>query len=142
MENVNIYLAGGMGNLSYDEYTRWRTQFINNVLQTKIDIINNPVITNPTDYYNFEYQFHKTEHEIKEFELQRIRKSDVVVVNFNDEKSIGTAMELAVAKENRIFIVGINENKKNIHPWLVDCVDRMCDTIEEAVDYVIQYFLN
>lgn len=61
---------------------------------------------NPPLYYSPNQPYHKNEREVMEYELDRLRKSDVVIVNFNIPKSIGTAMEVAVARENRIPIIG------------------------------------
>ena len=50
-------------------------------------------------------------------------------------------MEVAIARENRIPIVGLNENDYNLHPWLVESCVRICDTMDELVNYVTDYFL-
>ena len=75
-------------------------------------------------------------------DLSKLRKSDLVIVNFNDPKSLGTCAELAIAYNMKIPIVGINENNQELHPWLNEFTMRMCSDIREAVDYTVEFFLN
>jgi hypothetical protein len=50
-------------------------------------------------------------------------------------------MEVAVARENRIPIIGVNELNKSLHPWLVESCLRICGTMDEAEKYLTDYFL-
>ena len=142
MKTIDIYLAGGMGNLSLEEQSKWRRQIIDEIKFGDHDYEYKPLFSNPVDYYNFEERRHKSENEIMEFDLNRVRKSDLIIVNFNDEKSIGTAMELAVAKENKIPIIGLNRDNRELHPWLIECCTRVCDNIRELVEHVVGFYLN
>ena len=139
---VKVYLSGGMGNISFEEQTKWRNAIRDEVLYGAKDISEKVKFFSPPDYYNFEEIRHRTEREIMEFDLDCLRKSDVVVVNFNDPKSIGTAQELILAKEWHIPVIGINKDNIELHPWLIECTTRMCDSLREAVDYLIDFFLN
>ena len=58
-----------------------------------------------------------TQHEGMEFDLNRVRSSDLIIVNFNDVYSLGTMAEIATAYERRIPIIGLNENNQDLHPW-------------------------
>lgn len=142
METVSIYLAGGMGSLSFEEQSKWRNQIMNAIKFGDYDYEKKPIFTNPVDYYNFEEKRHKSENEIMEFDLNRVRKSDLIIVNFNDPSSIGTSMEIAIAKELHIPIVGINVGNKRLHPWLECSCMRMCENLREAVEYTVVFFLN
>ena len=82
-----------------------------------------------------------TEGEIRRFELYSLKKSDLVLVNFNAPRSIGTAQELAVANENGIPVIGVNEANE-IHPWLLECVDKMFDNMSDALFYIENYYLQ
>ena len=97
---------------------------------------------NPVNFYNFEEKRHKSEKEVMEFDLYNLRNSDIVIVNFNNEKSIGTAMELMLAKEYKIPVIAFGINEKEIHPWLLECCTRICDSLREAVEYVVDFYLN
>ena len=101
-----------------------------------------PVFFNPVNYYNFKEVRYRSEKEVMEFDLNALRNSDLVVVNFNDPKSIGTAMELMLAKELHIPIIGLNKDKKELHPWLECCCNRMCVDMRELASHVVDFYLN
>lgn len=142
METVKIYLSGGMGDLSFEEQSKWRKQVINAILFGDYHWEKKPIFFNPVDYYNFTEVRYKSEREVVEFDLNALRKSDLVIVNFNDPKSLGTCAELAIAYEMKIPVIGINKDGKELHPWLIEFTTRMCDNIREAVEYVIDFHLN
>lgn len=142
MESVKIYLSGAMSGISFDEMTKWRKQFCDAIKYEDYDYEKTPVFFDPTRYYNFEEGLHKSEHEIMEFDLNALRRSDLVVVNFNEPSSIGTAMELMLAKELNIPVIGLDRDKKEIHPWLKCCCNRMCDSMRELVSHVVDFYLN
>ena len=140
MKNFKIYLSGGMGNLSWSEQTKWRnsvTKYFKKYenLKYKIEVFD------PTKYYNFQVKKHDTELEVMKFDLYNLKNSDLILVYFNEPKSIGTAQELAVAWDNRIPIVGVKTKDIDVHPWLKEDCDKMFEDLYEACDYVIDYYL-
>ena len=141
METVKIYLSGAMGSLSYEEQSKWRLKVIN-AIKYNNDYEKKPIFFNPVDYYNFEEKMHKSEREVFEFDLNNLRNSDLVIVNFNDPKSIGTAQELILAKEYRIPVIAFGVNNQEIHPWLLECCTRVCNDIREVVSHVVEFYLN
>ena len=142
METVKIYLSGAMGSVSFEEQSKWRSQVINAIKFGDYHCEKKPVFFNPVDYYNFTDVRYKSEREVMEFDLNALRHSDLVVVNFNDPNSLGTCAELAIAKELHIPVIGINKNKSKLHPWLVEFTTRMCDDVREAVSHVVEFYLN
>lgn len=142
METCRIYLSGGMGNLTFEEQSKWRNQIINAIKFEDYDYSKKPVFFNPVNYYNFEEKYHKSEREVVEFDLNGLRNSDLVIVNFNDPSSLGTCAELAIAYERKIPVIGINKDKIELHPWLTEFTTRMCDDLREAVDYTVNFFLK
>ena len=142
LETVKIYLSGGMGSLSMEEQSKWRSQIINAIKFGDYHCEKKASFFNPVDYYNFEEKRYKTEREVVEFDLNALRHSNLVIVNFNDPKSLGTCAELAIAYEMKIPIIGINKDKLELHPWLVEFTTRMCDDIREAVEHVTEFYLN
>lgn len=141
MESVKIYLSGGMGSVSMEEQSKWRRQIINEINFNR-HCEKKPIFFNPVDKYNFEEKRHKSEREIVEFDLNAVRNSDLIIVNFNDPHSLGTCAELAVAYDRHIPIVGIKKDGTELHPWLTEFTMRMCNSIREAVDYTVDFFLN
>lgn len=142
MDRVRVYLSGGMGALSFKEQSKWRKQVIDAIKFGEYDYDKKVIFFNPVDHYNFEDKVQKTEAEVMEYDLYKLRNSDLVIVNFNDEKSIGTAMELMLAKELHIPIIGLNKDKKELHPWLTCCCNRMCDDMRELVSHVVEFYLK
>lgn len=142
MENVRIYLAGGMSGLTMEEQMKWRNRFKDAIRFGEYDLVKKPIFFSPPDYYSPSTDAHKSEREAMEFELAHLRKSDLVVVNFNVPQSIGTAMELMAAKENRIPVIGLRKDGTELHPWLVECCTRVCDDFRELVTHVAEFYLK
>lgn len=142
METCRIYLSGGMGNLSFEEQSKWRKQIQDAIKFGDYDYNKKPIFFNPVEYYNFEEVRHRSEREVMEFDLNGLRNSDLVVVNYNDPKSLGTCAELAIAYEMKTPIIGINEGEKELHPWLIEFTNRMCFSLREAVEHIVEFYLN
>lgn len=141
MEMVRIYLSGGMGALSFEEQSRWR-QNVMDAIHYNYDCAKKPIFFNPVNYYNFEGVRYKSQREVMEFDLNGLRNSDLVIVNFNDPLSLGTCAELAIAYDMKKPIIGINKEGKELHPWLECFCNRMCESIKEAVEYTVDFYLN
>lgn len=131
---MKVYLAGGMTGLSFKEQNKWREDF------KKEFYFKNARIINPCDYYNLN-QPYDTEKEIFEYDLNHIRTSDLIIVNFNNPKSIGTAMELMLAKELHIPILAcLPQGDEVIHPWLLECCMKTFKNMDELTSYVEKYY--
>ena len=141
IETIKIYLSGSMSGVSFEEQTKWR-QKVMEALKFGYEREKNISFFNPVSYYNFKEKRYKNEKEVMEFDLYNLRNSDLIIVNFNNVWSIGTAMELMLAKELRIPIVGWNSSNEELHPWLTECVTRMCEDLREAVEYTVEFYLN
>jgi nucleoside 2-deoxyribosyltransferase len=142
IRNYMIYLAGGMGDLSFEEQNQWRQRVKCYFEEWAKSSLYDVHVTNPVDYYNFETIRHETEREVMEFDLHKVRNSDLIIANFNDPKSLGTMAELAIAYDHRIPIVGLNENKFELHAWQTEFCNRIFDTMEEIYEYVAEFYLN
>lgn len=142
METVKIYLSGSMSSVSWEEQSKWRKQIIDAIKYGDYGYEKKPYFFNPVDYYNFQEVRYNTQREVMEFDLSALRKSDLVIVNFNDPESLGTCAELAIAYEMKIPIIGINKDNKTLHPWLNEFVMKMCKSVREAVEYTVEFFLN
>lgn len=131
-----------MGDLSYKEQSAWR-EYIEEFLKTySSSRFYNVHIINPVRYYNFEEKRHKTEQEVMNFDLHKVRTSNLVIVNFNDPKSLGTMAELAVAHEHNIPIIGLNTGGHVLHPWSECLCERIFDDMDEMLSYVVKFYLN
>ena len=145
MKEFKIYLAGGMKSLSWDDQCAWR-ELIEDLLHNNEDSFNFKYkldIINPTMYYNFKEKRHDTELEVMKYDLRHVKTSDLIIVNFNDPTSIGTASELAIAYDKDIPIIGLIQSdvKKDIHPWLINFCDKIFTDINKLTDYVMDFYL-
>ena len=145
LKEFTIYLAGGMGKFGKDEFNKaneWRN-YCKSILENFEGNYEVKVI-NPNDYFNFvdEPPAYRTQREIMEFDLNKVRHSDLIIVNFNDMYSLGTMAELAIAYERRIPVVGLNENNDELHPWQIEFCNRIFNDIDEMLDYVEDFYLT
>ena len=130
-----IYLAGGMQDLSFEEQNTWRERICNQIIAMRR-------ILNPVDYYNFQTELHDTEKEVMRFDTNFVRNSDLVVVNANDPKSIGTSMEIAIAYERHIPVLILNTEKKRLHAWWVQMSDKIFDDEKKLCTYIYDFYLR
>ena len=142
METIKIYLSGGMSGLTMDEQMKWRKRIKDALAYGDYNSNKKTTFFNPPEYYNFEEINHKSEREVFEFDLNNLRSSNLVIVNFNAPNSIGTAMELMLAKELHIPVIGLNKDGVELHPWLVECCTRICDNMKELVSHVADFYLS
>ena len=85
---------------------------------------------------------YESEKEVRDFDLNILRNSNLLIVNFNKPDSIGTAQELAIAHELHIPVLGLNENRCELHPWLRECCDRIFDSMYELIEYTRFYYIE
>jgi hypothetical protein len=63
----------------------------------------------------------------------------VVLVNLDFPDSIGTAIELHMAQEWKIPVIGFGTAKN--HPWIELSLTKKCTTMQEAVEHIINFYL-
>lgn len=142
MEKVKIYLSGSMDSVSFEERSKWRNQIMD-AITYNYESEKKPLFFNPANYdYSFADIKYKTQREAMNFDLNALRNSNLVIVNFDDPSNLSICAELAIAYDMKIPIVGINKDGKELHPWLECFCDRMCTSIKEAVEYVVEFYLN
>lgn len=129
-----------MSGLEAKEYKTWRRD-IDDMFGLKYPYVGVEFI-DPTLYFNFETKNYESEKEIRNFDLNLLAHSNLVIVNFNAPQSIGTAQELALAKEWKIPCLGLNEQKYNLHPWLVECCERIFYDKSSLIKYVAYFYTN
>jgi nucleoside 2-deoxyribosyltransferase len=136
-----IYLAGGItkfGREKYVEGNKWRDDLISATNNDYFHFIN------PNDHFKCwddgEYESWK---EVMRFDLNIVRTSDIIIVNFNDPKSIGTQTEISVAYEMRKPLIGLNlesATNENLHPWQVEMCDRIFHDIDSLAKYLNAHY--
>lgn len=108
-------------------------------------------VVNPTDYYMYGENVHKTEKEIMRFDLRKVEEADIILVDLNGvRKSLGTSDEIAYAYILKKPIIGFvyeelseDELIKVVHPWKYEQCDRIetgTDALKKAMDYIRDYY--
>ena len=140
-----LYLSGGMSGLTVEESNGWRIK----VKQDLFAFILNGTLKvfNPMDSY-IHSEYRMNEKEAMQYDLNILRKSSYILVYFNDIKSLGTAMEIAIAHELKIPIIGVFDNKENynaldtLHPWVYNMCDVVLDSLDDAIRYIKNNYLQ
>ena len=141
MNNFNIYLAGAMSGLSFEEQNNWR-KAVKGKLENTCSIYRINCI-NPVDYYNFEDESkYDNETEVMNFDLHKLKHSDLVVVNFNRPESLGTMAEIATAYELRIPIIGLKDESTKLHPWQECMCSKIFTSLDKMLYYVQDFYLS
>ena len=141
---LTVYLAGAMSNVSYDKQVKWRDVVKQELTKTAKASGYEVKVISPVDYYNFENEIHQTEKEVMDFDLNKVRQSDMIVVNTTElNSSIGTAIELYEASLNNIPVIAYDEYgiKDLIHPWLQCCVSRTETHIVGLCEYIRDFYM-
>lgn len=133
------YLAGGMSGLTLEEANRWRQK----IKDLFVDIEPRIHFINPIDHAWFDKVELGliTEKEAMELDLIKLRTADFMIVNFNVPGSIGTAIEMGIATERRIPILGLNEGDQSLHPWQKELSHKVFTKIDNLIAYIVDHFL-
>lgn len=141
MEIYKIYLAGGMSNLSMEEQNTWRNKVRDDL--EEYECMYWVKCINPVDYYNtFDSTTYDSDLEVMNFDLHKVKTSDLIILNFNNMKSLGTMAELAIAWDRGIPIVGLNESRQQLHPWQYCMCHKIFNNMDDMLDYIKNYYLD
>lgn len=142
MKTYKIFTAGKMGGLSYDEQMKWRKDF-ETILCSRCN--KSLIFVHPPMFY--QYGDETNEREAREWEINQLKDSDIVVVNLTTiADSIGTHIELGIIKAmnefgyKHIHLIGVGEPNVS-HPWIQMGMLRQENTLEDAADYISTYLL-
>ena len=145
MRSISIYLCGGMqkyGKENFDKSNDWR-KYCKKTLES-CESLYGVFVINPNDYFgvNSEPPQYKSQSEVMNLDLHKLRNSDLVIANFNDMHSLGSMAELAIAHERRIPIIGLDVDNQTLHPWQICMCERIFDDIDEMLDYIQDFYLR
>ena len=144
-----VYLAGIIGNTTYKEATEWReyvSEQCKSLYGTDI-LIKSPMRfkdnLNSTEKLNFVYedQLLASPKAIVTRDLNDIRNSDLILANLDSNIiSIGTSMEIAIASELKIPIIGVfstdRDNIYNKHPFIQELVNFKTTNLDIAIHLI------
>ena len=145
MRSISIYLCGGMqkyGKENFDKSNDWR-KYCKKALES-CEGIHGISVINPNDYFGFnsDQPQYKSQSEVMNLDLHKLRNSDLVIVNFNDMYSLGSMAELAIAHERRIPVIGLDIDNQTLHPWQRCMCERIFNDIDEMLDYIQDFYLR
>lgn len=145
MREFVIYLSGGMmkfGNDNFDKGNKWREYCRQTLENYECDY--RVKCFNPNSYFSFKSDApeYSSELEVMRFDLYNLRKADLVIVNYNDKKSLGTTSEVAIAYDRGIPIVALNEDGGELHPWMKCIPECIFNDIDEMLDYIEDFYLR
>lgn len=138
MRSKLIYLAGGITGLSDAEIHEWRDK-IKDTLETVSGY--KVVCCNPASHIPLVIT-PAVEREMFEWDLWKVKQSDIIICDFDHPNSIGTTWELAVARENGIPIIGLSLTDTPVHPWWSMSAIHISRSMDELYDYLCTNFLN
>lgn len=141
MDNL-IFMSGGITGLSVEESTTWRAELTEMVNALNMDWHTwDPTIFGLSEYNAMHYG-DKFESIAMKIDLDNLRRSNAVICNMNCTTSIGTSMELMLAKELNIPIIGFcdENNRKNIHPWWQEVSVTIENTMEEGLLFLVTHY--
>lgn len=130
-----IYLCGPIMDEHEGEARAWRKQ------AHKV-LCDDFVLLDPMRR-NFKDREVDSSNEIVDFDLQDIRDADIVLVNYS-KNSIGTSMEVFYASHDLgKFVVAFSPFAfKDCNPWMVRFCTKILPTLEDALTYIREHFIN
>ena len=125
---INVFLSGAI-KYTNDYGKTWRDIAEKDLIDYNMNVFS------PSKYYNYKDKQDFTIKECRKLFLNHLRRSDIVLVNLNySASSVGTGMEISLANELKIPIIGFGDI--NTYDWIVDCCDVVLKDVYEAVDYI------
>ena len=128
---MNIYLAGKMAGLSYEEMNEWRIKAKTWLQDAGFGILN-PVESGISE-----------ESSTKEIVMNNkamIMKSDIILAEFdNADPSFGTIGEVVFSSEHQKPVITWGSHPIE-NPWIQEHVVKHFDELEEAVAYLISCY--
>ena len=141
MDILQIYMAGGMSNLSMEEQNTWRNEVKRELENYDCDY--KVKCINPVEYYNtYDSTTYDSDLEVMNFDLHKVKKSDLIILNYNNIQSLGTMAELAIAYDRGIPVIGLNESEQQLHPWQYCMTSKVFNNIEDMLEYIKNYYLD
>ena len=133
-----------MTGLTREEMTGWRDKI------KECAKFYDMKVYSPTDFFMGDYRFYNEDKESFVYDTNLVRKSDVLIVNMNAPKSIGTAQEVMLAYEYNKPIIMIASRYKwgEVNPWFkheattvffYEDYDDEDDLWDDVIDYAAMY---
>ncbi len=145
MRELVIYECGAMSGLTFAQMNTWREYFKIAITNVAESIGKKIRVVNPVDYYNFREPKHKTQLEIMQFDLLKVRESNIIVVNLEKlSTSIASSIECYEAYKLGIPVLafGSDEDYEKLHPWVQCCITRHDKDYRECINYIRDFYMT
>lgn len=137
-----IYLAGGIQDISWKEATKWRDKLASNIYDVSQGTWH---CFDPCDHMN-EFGEVISAGESMRYDLDHLRHSRLMIASFEfTQKSTGTLIELGVAYENNIPIIIYNPVSQDVHPlhpWVMSIATHICTSESGLYQFLCDHYLN
>lgn len=140
-----VYTAGKMSGLPFEEQMEWRRRIEEEIMK----LTDAPIqFIHPPLYFRYDLQLHKSENEVKQWEISQIRDSDIVIVNLDGiNSSVGSHFELSMIDavnsfgNRHIHAIGVGKANEKLHPWIELTLLRCEEEYAAAAEYIATYLL-
>lgn len=144
MNEKRVYLAGSIEGLVWEDASKWRNKAVEMLKDAGIEDVYNPVDHIPLEMRNGIITAERVKEgggfrgkEIVAQDLFRLRRCNIFLVNLDDPGS-GTMAEMGIKWAQGGIIIGFSEWEGSVdHPFIVELADVIYDTLDEAVDFII-----
>ena len=138
MKLIQIYASGSEKNAPTG-FTTWRDE-LKTLLAWHEDKIK---LLDPIMHFNYSSKSPKTTRQCSNYFMWMIDQCDVLLVNLDhSDVSVGTGCEVQHGFDNRKPIIGFGTKTDTWYEWTADKCDVIFNTMEEAIDYIIEHYCN
>lgn len=139
-KKYQIYLAGKMSGLSYDDMNQWRLDMKRKLLELASLSNYRVSVINPVDFYNFESVQYQSDAEVMDYDLSHVAHSNFIIVNCeNLSTSIDTNLEIYDAWTRKIPLFAFGDYK-HPHPWIERCIRRFEPDMDAIITYLRDFY--
>ena len=144
--DFKIYLAGKMTDLSIEEMSGWRDQFVQEMHKGDAEFLLKPFeIISPADYFNTVNDVDTDPKQYIRWELRAVLSSDLIVARISEgQDSLGTMAEITAAFQCGVPILLYNPDKiphEEIHPFVWYFGDACFEDIGSLQTYIFSKYL-
>ena len=138
MKHIKVFASGSEKNAP-SGFTSWRDE-LKNMCAWHDDKIK---IVDPCSHFHYTTKPPVTSRQCFNYFMWLIDQCDVLLVNLDHSHiSVGTGCEVQHAFDNHKPIIGFGTKYETWYEWTYDRCDVIFDTMEEAVEYIIEYYCN
>lgn len=135
-----MYVIRKMSGVSPSKLDEWMDHFMGEV--ERVIWSYNLNVVDPSEFFNYKCKRHQSEREVKEWERRKLKECDFAVIDLTDiNDSVGSHFELAWAQMYDIPVLAIGSTE-NVHPWILDCCERVEANCEDLFIYINEYYLS